>query len=120
MGSAPGSHHPRLALALPSPTVFPSSPVSGHATPAMASIGVRVVPRSGRTGVEVGPDGPVVRVRSVPEGGKANQEAIRVLAAALGVPRTDVRLRSGARSRSKVFDVEGLSLRELERRLQGC
>ena len=85
----------------------------------MASIGVRVVPRSGRSGVEVGPDGPVVRVRSVPEGGRANEEAARVLAASLGVPRTDVRLRSGARSRSKIFDVEGLSAEELERRLKG-
>jgi uncharacterized protein len=84
----------------------------------MASIGVRVVPRSQRAGVEVGPQGPVIRVRSVPEDGKANEEAARVLAAALGVSRTDVRLRAGGRSRSKIFDVEGLSERELERRLQ--
>jgi len=33
------------------------------------------------------------------------------------VPRTRVRLRSGARSRKKVFEVEGLSPQDLEQRL---
>ena len=84
---------------------------------AMASITVRVTPRSGRTAVENGPDGVVVRVRAAPEGGRATDEAARALAEALGVPRTRVRLRSGARSRKKVFEVEGLSPQDLEQRL---
>ncbi len=83
----------------------------------MASITVRVNPRSGRTAVENGPDGLVVRVRAAPEGGRATDEAARALADAVGVPRTHVRLRSGARSRTKVFDVEGLSSRDLQQRL---
>ena len=60
----------------------------------MASITVRVTPRSGRTAVEAGADGVVVRVRAAPEAGKATEEAARALAEALGVPPTRVRLRT--------------------------
>ena len=84
---------------------------------AMGSITVRVTPRSGRTEVEERPDGVIVRVRAAPEGGKATDEAARALAATLRVPRTRVRLRSGARSRTKTFEIEGLSAREIARRL---
>jgi uncharacterized protein YggU (UPF0235/DUF167 family) len=84
----------------------------------MASITVRVAPRSGRTAVESGPEGLVVRVRAAPEGGRATEEAARALADALGVPRTRVRLRTGARSRTKIFDVEGISSRDLQQRLR--
>ncbi|MGH2597103.1 MAG: DUF167 domain-containing protein [Actinomycetota bacterium] len=52
-----------------------------------------------------------------PKGGRATDEAARALAEAFGVPRTRVRLRSGARSRKKVFEVEGLSPQDLEQRL---
>ena len=84
----------------------------------MSSIAVRVIPRSSRTSVEPGPDEVVVRVRAVPERGRATVEAARVLADALGVKRSKVRLRTGARSRVKVFDVEGLSPDELHDRLR--
>ncbi len=84
----------------------------------MATITVRVAPRSGRTAVESGPDGVVVRVRAAPEGGRATEEAARALAEELGVPRTRVRLRSGARSRTKTFDVDGLSAQDLEQRMR--
>lgn len=84
----------------------------------MASITVRVTPRSGRTAVEAGADGVVVRVRAAPEAGKATEEAARALADVLGVPPTWVRLRTGARSRTKTFEVEGLSNEEMHRRLR--
>jgi len=83
----------------------------------MVAITVRVVPGSGRTAVESIPGGVVVRVRAAPEGGRATEEAAKALAAALGLPRTRVRLRTGARSRTKVFDVDGVTLDELRRRL---
>jgi len=83
-----------------------------------ASITVRVTPRSGRTVVEHGPEGVVVRVRAAPEAGKATAEAAAALAAVLGVPKTAVSLRSGARSRIKVYAVAGVDPGELERRLQ--
>lgn len=84
----------------------------------MASIRVRVTPRSGRTEVEAGADGVVIRVRAAPEAGKATEEAARALADALGVPPTWVRLRTGARSRTKTYEVEGLSSDDLQRRLR--
>jgi len=84
----------------------------------MASITVRVTPRSGRTEVEAGADGVVIRVRAAPEAGKATEEAARALADALGVPPTRVRLRTGARSRTKTYDVGGLSSDDLQRRLR--
>jgi uncharacterized protein YggU (UPF0235/DUF167 family) len=84
----------------------------------MSTITVRVTPRSGRSVVEVGADGIVVRVRSAPEAGRATEEAARTLAGALRVPRSTVRLRTGARSRTKSFEIAGLSSEEVERRLR--
>jgi uncharacterized protein YggU (UPF0235/DUF167 family) len=83
------------------------------------SIVARVVPRSSRTAVERTPGGLVVRVRAAPEAGRATSEAGAALAQALGVPKTTVILRTGARSRTKIFEVRGLSPDELERRLDG-
>ncbi len=48
----------------------------------------------------------VVRVRSPPVGGRANEEARELLAEHFGVRRSRVELVSGARSREKVFEVE--------------
>jgi uncharacterized protein YggU (UPF0235/DUF167 family) len=83
----------------------------------MGKVTVRVTPRSGRRSVEADPEGIAVRVRAAAEGGRATDEARRVLAEALGVPASRVRLASGARSRIKVFEVEGLSSHDLEVRL---
>ena len=79
----------------------------------MGTVTVRVVPRAGRTSVEAGPEGIRVRVRAAPEGGKATEEARRAVAAAAGVPATNVRLVSGARSRTKVFEIEGVTADDL-------
>ena len=62
----------------------------------------------------------VVRVRSAPERGRATEEAARALADALGIAPGRVRLRAGARSRTKTFDVEDLTPGELERRIRGA
>lgn len=80
---------------------------------------VRVVPRSPRTGVEAGDERVVVRVRAAPERGRATDEAIRRLAEALRVAPSRIALRSGARSREKVFSVARLTSREAERLLTG-
>ncbi len=84
----------------------------------MATVTVRVVPRSGRTGVEAGAQGVVVRVRAAPEGGRATEEARRALAEALSVPASRVTLRTGARSRTKAFEVAGLTPEEVAVRLR--
>ena len=85
----------------------------------MGTLSVRVTPRSSRPGVEVAQAGVVVRVASAPVEGAATEEARRLIAAALGVPASAVSLRSGARSRAKVFVVRGLERDEMVRRLTG-
>jgi hypothetical protein len=74
----------------------------------MGTVAVRVVPRSRRPGVAVEERGIVVRVRAAPEDGRATEEAARALAEALDVPASAVRLRRGARSREKLFEVAGI------------
>jgi uncharacterized protein YggU (UPF0235/DUF167 family) len=71
-------------------------------------ITVRVVPRSGRDGVEPDPaDGSVllVRTRAVPEDGKANDSVRRILGKHLGIAPTRLELIAGHSSRRKVFRV---------------
>jgi uncharacterized protein YggU (UPF0235/DUF167 family) len=84
----------------------------------MGAVTVRVVPKAGRTSVEASQDAIVVRVRSAPERGRATEEARRALAEALDVPATRIRLRTGARSRTKVFEIDGLDEVEARMRLR--
>jgi len=77
-----------------------------------------VHPRSRRTAVELGERGILARVRAAPEGGRANDEARLALAEALGVPGWTVTLRRGARSQTKVFEVDGVDQAVAEMRLR--
>ena len=47
-----------------------------------------------------------VSVRENPENGEANMAIAAALARHLGIPRSRMRLRSGAKGRKKVFEVE--------------
>jgi uncharacterized protein (TIGR00251 family) len=60
-----------------------------------------------------------VRVTAAPDKGKANARVVKVLAAALGVPASRLRIVSGEKSRDKVVEVDGLTLEETTRRLAG-
>jgi uncharacterized protein YggU (UPF0235/DUF167 family) len=77
------------------------------------SVSVRVTPRGGRDdidGIETLADGRRVvklRVRAVAEGGGANRAVTELLARALDVPKSSVRLVSGATSRIKQVAVDG-------------
>lgn len=79
-------------------------------------VAVRVKPRS-RSGVSLTQHGLVVAVAAAPIEGRANEEARRVLASALGVPPSAVELHAGPRARSKVFAVIGLDLQTARTRL---
>ena len=76
----------------------------------MASLPVCVTPKSGRDevagwrGAEL-----VVRVTAPPEGGKANAAVCKVVARALGVPKSDVRVLRGDIARHKLLEIEGVS-----------
>jgi len=60
-----------------------------------------------------------VRVRARPVEGEANEALIKLLAKALGVPKSAVALQRGGQSRNKMVGVEGLSDPELKARLTG-
>jgi hypothetical protein len=83
----------------------------------MGAVSVRVTPRSGRPGVEVDGQSVAIHVRAPAAEGRATDEARRALAVALGVAPSRVTLRSGARSRRKVFEVGGMTSQEALRRL---
>jgi uncharacterized protein YggU (UPF0235/DUF167 family) len=59
-----------------------------------------------------------VRVTAAPEGGRANEAVVRLLAAALSLPQRDVAVVSGHGARDKVVAVEGIAPDEAERRLE--
>jgi uncharacterized protein (TIGR00251 family) len=88
----------------------------GGAEPAVRFT-VRVQPRSSRAGVDGVHDGALrVRVHAPPVEGAANDAVVEVLAKALGVAKRAVAIVSGAKSRSKVVEVSGLSAAEVRRR----
>lgn len=64
---------------------------------------MRAVPRSTRTGVGGLRDSALlVRVTAAPVEGRANAAVVEAVAAALGVPRSAVRLEAGERGRRKM------------------
>jgi hypothetical protein len=71
---------------------------------------VRVIPRASRPGLAGTRDGAVlVRLSAPPVEGAANAELIQVLAKALDVPKRQVTIVAGERSRLKRVRVEGLT-----------
>ncbi len=71
-------------------------------------ISVKVKPGSKQPGISIEGETVVLRVRERAVEGAANEACIRALAEALDVPRTAVTLVRGARSREKLFAIEGL------------
>ncbi len=84
----------------------------------MAYLKIRVTPGA-REDALVGWRGDVLRlrVRAAAERGKANQAALGLLAATLGVPTGKLSLARGAASRDKLVFIDGLSDDEVRRAL---
>ena len=82
------------------------------------SLRLRVAPGAPRPGI-VGRhgDGWKVRVTAPPEGGKANDAVLSLLAGVLGVPRRDLELASGQASRDKVIRLVGLPAETVDKRM---
>lgn len=76
-------------------------------------VAVRVTPNAGSDrieGLERRSDGSIVlhvKVRAVPDKGKANAALLALLASAFGVPRARLSLASGATARTKAILVSG-------------
>lgn len=79
---------------------------------------LRVQPRAARAEV-AGIHGDRLRIRlaAPPVDGAANEALVRFLAETLDVPRAAVRLVSGAASRSKVVEVDGVTVARARERL---
>jgi len=58
-----------------------------------------------------------VRVAAPPEGGRANEAVVRLIAETLSVSRGAVTLVSGHGARDKIVELAGLSASQIERRL---
>jgi hypothetical protein len=70
-------------------------------------IPVRVQPRGSRSEILGVTDGRLrIKTTAPPTDGRANQDVIRQLAKAFGVPPSRVSLKSGATGRNKTFTVE--------------
>ncbi len=80
------------------------------------SFHVRLTPKGGRDAVEGwaaasgGSEHLKARVRAVPEDGKANAALLSLLAKTLAIPKSSLRLASGATSRLKRIEVTGQNL----------
>jgi uncharacterized protein (TIGR00251 family) len=81
-------------------------------------ITVRAIPRSGRPGFAGTRDGAVlVRLNAAPVDGAANAELIELIARALGVPKRNVAIKTGLKSRSKTVHVSDVSEEEVRAKL---
>jgi uncharacterized protein YggU (UPF0235/DUF167 family) len=85
---------------------------------ARARVRLRVVPGARQTGI-VGRHGEgwKVRIQASPERGAANDALVSLLAGALGVRTTAVRLVAGHGARDKIVELTGLDPEDVERRL---
>lgn len=85
----------------------------------MATLRVKVVPRAARDEIVGWLDAALkVRVAAAPEAGRANAALEALLAGALGVRKSAVRVAAGHGSTRKRIEIDGLDQAELERRLR--
>jgi uncharacterized protein YggU (UPF0235/DUF167 family) len=86
-------------------------------------LAVRLTPRGGRDAIEgwgedeAGRPLLKARVAAPPVEGEANAALLKLIAKALGLPRSAVRLASGEAARVKVLEIDGLDEAEARRRL---
>jgi uncharacterized protein (TIGR00251 family) len=71
---------------------------------------VRVQPRASRSGVAGEVGGSLrIRIAAPPVDGEANEELVNLLAKLLNIPRRQVEIISGQKSKKKVVRVSGIS-----------
>ena len=77
---------------------------------------VRLQPRASRDEIAGAADGVLrVRLHAPPVDGAANDALVAFLAERLAIPRRGVRIVTGATSRTKLIEVEGVSTAAVER-----
>lgn len=81
-------------------------------------IDVRVIPRAGRTGLAGLRDGAVlIRLAAAPVEGSANAELIECLAHLLDLPKRNITIVSGEKSRQKRVRITGMAAEAVHARL---
>jgi uncharacterized protein len=87
----------------------------------MATVPIRLTPRAGRDAIEgVGVDGSLrVRVAAAPVDGAANHALVQLLADALAMPISGVRIIAGERGRHKRVAIDDLDEATLAARWPG-
>lgn len=96
------------------PRKRPSKPDSAGVT-----LRIHVQPRASRNAIERRNDGTFrVRLTAAPVDNEANRALIEYLSDRIGTPRAALSIITGERSREKTIRVRGLTLDELERRLE--
>jgi uncharacterized protein (TIGR00251 family) len=79
---------------------------------------IRVIPNAKKTEFAGYRDGELVlRLNAPPVDGKANKAAVEFVSRYLDLPRSQVLLVGGERSRHKIFEIVGLNGVDLERKL---
>jgi uncharacterized protein (TIGR00251 family) len=79
---------------------------------------VRVTPRAGRSAVAGVRDGMLlVKLAAAPVDGAANDALVALLSEVLHIPKRSIRIKSGARSRTKVVEIDGVTEGEVLSRL---
>jgi uncharacterized protein (TIGR00251 family) len=77
-------------------------------------INVKIIPKSSRNEiVRRGDDTYKIKVTSPPVDGKANRALISLLSKKSGIPKKDIKIIRGEKSRNKTVRIHGLSMKDL-------
>jgi uncharacterized protein YggU (UPF0235/DUF167 family) len=88
-------------------------------TPDGCRIEARVTPRSSRSSIELTTEGSLkIWTSSAPTDGQANASVCILVAKALGIANSRVRIVRGDTSRTKILAIEGLRIEEVLSRLR--
>lgn len=83
-----------------------SLPDLSHLAQSGTTIAVRATPKAAKNAIILRDGAIRVNVTVAPEGGKANAAVQKLLAKAMGVPKSRLRLIRGETARDKVFSVD--------------
>jgi uncharacterized protein YggU (UPF0235/DUF167 family) len=87
-------------------TEYPSPEAIRALADAEGRLALRVTPGARSEGIEIGEGVVLVKVRSKPQDGKANEAVLDLLAEALGVATSRLQLLRGATGRDKLVRIE--------------
>ena len=79
------------------------------------TITVRVVPRAAKDEIRKGPNSTIkIRLQAPPVDGKANKALVRLLSKKLDIPQRNIIIISGATSRDKRLEIQGVTEHQIQ------